>query len=337
MLIGGGELRLLFDDRWFGTSGIGRYASAIINRKPVNIEIKYLQQRWQIKNPVTPWLIGMYANKSGANLFWSPGFMPPVGCRIPFVVTIHDLIHLHYGTALHKIYYNQVIRPALQKASLILTVSDYSRTEILNWSSLPPERIKAIYLGVDNAFCAEGVVFKPCYPYILYVGNRRKYKNIERLMAAFKIAKLDTNVRLAFSGTEDEQIIKHARKLGIYNRITFLGHIPEVDLPGVYRGAVVVAYVSLYEGFGLPPLEAMACGTPVLTSNVTSIPEVVGDAALTVDPYDVEAIADGLQRLVSDTALREDLRRKGLERAKLFSWEKTARETWKVLEEAANS
>ena len=114
------------------------------------------------------------------------------------------------------------------------------------------------------------------------------------------------------------------------------GHVPDEHLPALYSGALFFVYVSLYEGFGLPPLEAMACGTPVLTSNVTSIPEVVGDAALTVDPYDVEAIADGIKRLVEDGGLRAELSRRGIARAKMFTWDKTAELTWKVLEEAAN-
>jgi glycosyltransferase involved in cell wall biosynthesis len=115
------------------------------------------------------------------------------------------------------------------------------------------------------------------------------------------------------------------------------GRVADELLPTLYSGALAFVYPSLYEGFGLPPLEAMACGTPVLTSNVTSLPEVVGDAGLLVDPYNVEAIAHGIRRLVEDSALREELKRKGLERAKQFTWERTAELTWAVLEEAMES
>jgi len=120
------------------------------------------------------------------------------------------------------------------------------------------------------------------------------------------------------------------------DRIVFVGLIDDDKLPEFYRGAVVFIFPSLYEGFGLPPLEAMACGTPVLTSNVTSLPEVVGDAALMVDPYDVDAIAEGIKRLIGDDNLRKELSQKGLARAKLFSWDRTAEVTWSVLKEAAN-
>ncbi len=119
-------------------------------------------------------------------------------------------------------------------------------------------------------------------------------------------------------------------------KVCMPGYVPDEYLPTLYSGAIALVYVSLYEGFGLPPLEAMACGTPVLTSNVTSLPEVVGDAALMVDPYDVDAIAEGIKRLIEDDNLRRELSQKGLARAKLFSWDRTAEVTWSVLKEAAN-
>ncbi|WP_238529980.1 glycosyltransferase family 4 protein [Thermus parvatiensis] len=125
------------------------------------------------------------------------------------------------------------------------------------------------------------------------------------------------------------------QELGLEKHVVFAGTIPDELLPAYYRGALALILPSLYEGFGLPALEAMACGTPVVTSSVTSLPEVVGDAAVLVDPYDVESIAWGVRRVVEDSSLRKELRRKGLKRAKQFSWDKTAELTWKVLQEAA--
>ena len=263
--------------------------------------------------------------------------MPPAKCSIPYVVTVHDLIHLHYGTLLQQFYFNQIIRRFLHNAALIFTDSEYSREEILEWSALPSERVRVIPLAVSDNFCKDGVQFNPGYPYILYVGNRKSYKNIHRLITAFSLGCKNRNIRLVFSGNENCELLTLARKVGVVDRIVFLGRIKEQDLPAVYRGAVAVAYVSLYEGFGLPPLEAMACGTPVLTSNVTSLPEVVGDAGLQVNPLNIEEIADGLRRLTEDVSLHHRFRQKGLQRACMFNWDITAKLTWMALQDASQS
>jgi len=328
-------MKLLVDERWFGNTGIGRYAFEILDRKPDGTQISHLRKNWKIKNPASPWLLGREINSRKADIFWSPGFMPPAHSKIPYAVTVHDLIHLHYGSFLQRIYYNEILLRLLRRAAVIFTDSEYSRNEILTWSRFPPELVRVIPLAASSSFCEMGDVHRPNYPYILYVGNRRVYKNIERLIKAFAIACKDTDIRLVLSGIADPNLIELARRVGLGERLVFLGAIKDDDLPSIYRGALAVAYVSLYEGFGLPPLEAMACGTPVITSNVTSIPEVVGDQGLMVDPHDVDAIADGLLRLVDDPSLRAKLRLNGLERAKQFSWEKTAELTWRVLEEAA--
>jgi glycosyltransferase involved in cell wall biosynthesis len=324
-------MNVLIDNRWFGETGIGRYAREILERKPASHRVTFLDRNWKIKNPVSPWLLGEAANNSDADLFWSPGFMPPAHCKIPFVVTIHDLIHLHYGTSLHQLYYNQILRRLLRSASTIFTVSEYSRNEILAWSGLSAQNVRAIPLAVSDDFTAQGEVFRPGYPYILYVGNRRVYKNIHRLIEAFGLGCTNRDIRLALSGFESPELLLVAKKFGVADRLVFLGRIEEAYLPAVYRGALAVAYVSLYEGFGLPPLEAMACGAPVIASNVTSIPEVVGDAAVMVDPHNVEEIACGLKCLTEDDSLRGRLIPLGLDRARKFNWESTAEITWNTL------
>ncbi|OGU15800.1 MAG: hypothetical protein A2076_14455 [Geobacteraceae bacterium GWC2_53_11] len=328
-------MKLLIDNRWFGETGIGRYAHEIIKRKPDEIEVTYLKRHWKIKNPVSPWLLAMDINSSKTDLFWSPGFMPPACGLIPYVITVHDLIHLHYGSSLHRFYYNQIIRRLLHNAASVLTVSEYSRTELLNWSGLSPEKVVVTYNAVGADFCYSGIAYRPGFPYILYVGNRRNYKNIHRLIEAFGLGCANPEVKLVLSGMEDPELLALAKRAKMDNRIVFLGKIKEEDLPAVYRGALAVAYISLYEGFGLPPLEAMACGIPVIASNVTSIPEVVGDAALLVDPLDIEEIANGLKLLTEDNELRANLRQAGLKRAQMFSWDRTADLTWKVLNEVA--
>jgi len=331
-------MKVLVDDRWFGETGIGRYAREILQRKPERHSVACLNRGWRISNPVTPWLLGAAANRGGADLFWSPGFMPPALCRIPYVVTVHDLIHLHYGSARHRFYYDQVIRRLLSGAASVLTVSEHSREEILEWSGLEADRVRAVPLAASPAFSAGTERFEPGYPYILYVGNRRVYKNLHRLIRAFAAGCRDTGIRLALSGDPDRDLLDLIGRLGLGERVVFLGRIAEEALPAVYRGALALAYVSLYEGFGLPPLEAMACGTPVLASNVTSLPEVVGDAGLLVDPLDVEEIAHGLSRLTEDGALRSELVRRGQERVRRrFNWEVCATSTWEVLRQAAQA
>lgn len=328
-------MKILVDDRWFGETGIGRYAREILQRKPECHSVACLDRDWPISNPLTPWLLGAAANRGDAELFWSPGFMPPALCRIPYVVTVHDLIHLHYGNARHRFYYHQVIRRLLSGAASVLTVSEHSRQEILEWSGLAPDRVRAVPLAVSPEFSGGTERFEPGYPYILYVGNRRVYKNLHRLIRAFAAGCRDRGIRLALSGEPGRDLLELIGELGLGERVVFLGRIAEEALPAVYRGALAVAYVSLYEGFGLPPLEAMACGTPVLASNVTSLPEVLGDAGLLVDPLEVEAMAHGLSRLIEDETLRSDLVRRGRERVRRFSWEACAASTWQVLQQAA--
>jgi glycosyltransferase involved in cell wall biosynthesis len=330
-------LNILLDNRWLGETGIGRYASEILKRKPVDVTIFNLNRDWKIKNPASPWLLASAINSSKSDLFWSPGFMPPAGGKTPYVVSVHDLMHLHYGSSLQRLYYNQIIRRLLHNAAAILTVSEYSRSELLTWTGLSPEKVVVTHNAVSTDFSSDGDQYNPGFPYVLYVGNRRVYKNVNRLIEAFGIGCKNTEIKLVLSGMEDPELFASAQKAGVADRIIFLGKIKEEELPALYRGALAVAYVSLYEGFGLPPLEAMACGTPVLTSNVTSLPEVVGDAAFIVDPFDVEAIADGLLQLTEDRELRERLIIKGLERITKFSWDISAAKTWEVLKQSVNA
>jgi glycosyltransferase involved in cell wall biosynthesis len=176
--------------------------------------------------------------------------------------------------------------------------------------------------------------------YLLYVGNLLPHKNIQRLLQAFACIAGQLPITFVIAGTKDHRyhpaLEAEVQALGLQNRVLFLDYVLTEELPCLYAGADVFVFPSLYEGFGLPPLEAMACGTPVIVSNVSSLPEVVGDAALMVDPYDVEGMTKAMHRVLSDEGLSKEMRRKGLERAKLFSWEETARSILKVLDEVHN-
>jgi glycosyltransferase involved in cell wall biosynthesis len=175
----------------------------------------------------------------------------------------------------------------------------------------------------------------PGYPYLLYVGNRKPHKNLTRLLQGFGHSGPRRDLYLVLTGMPDAALNQLITALRLQDRVVYAGHLSEPELAAYYRGAVALVCPSLYEGFGLPPLEAMACGTPVVTSNCTALPEVVEEAAVLVDPYDVEAIAWGIQRVVDDQGLRQDLAHKGLIRAQQFTWEHTAARVWQVLQEAA--
>jgi len=249
---------------------------------------------------------------------------------------IYDLIHLDIpseSSVGKKLYYGLFLKARARKAFKIITDSHHAKGRIVEWANLRPEQVVVAHCGVSERFTPEGRVFAGESPYVLYVGNQKPHKNLPRLLEAFSQLE-DRIVSLFICGkaaTETEALV---RQHGLEGRVRFLGNLSDDDLAAYYRGAVCLAFPSLYEGFGLPPLEAMACGTPVLTSNTTSLPEVVGGAALLVNPRSVEDIRQGLDRLISDPTLRADLRTRGLERAKLFSWDKATRIVQSVLDEA---
>ena len=189
--------------------------------------------------------------------------------------------------------------------------------------------------GISDNLTPTGLKYFSGYPYLLYVGNHKPHKNLPRLLQAFAEAKIDPEIRLILTGQPDANLTEIIRKNKIQERIVFCGALSETQLAEYYRGASGVLFPSLYEGFGLPVAEAMACGIPTLTSNVTSLPEVAGDAALLIDPYEVDAIAHGIEQIANDAILRQQLIRNGLERVKLFSWDKTAIAIQQILNEVS--
>ena len=323
-------MKLLVDDRWFGATGIGRYAKEILQRAPSGSVIEHLSKTWAIKNPISPLLLGLEVNRRKPDLFWSPGFMPPMNSKFPYIVTVHDLIHLRYGSRLQVIYYNKVIRPLLKNAASILTVSEFSRRDILDWTDLPSEKVISVYNGLSKGYTCEGAKFNPGYQYLLYVGNKRHHKNLERLFVAFSKAELSDDIKLVLAGDVTNELSQLADKLRISDRLVFLGFVEEENLPSIYRGAVAVMFVSLYEGFGIPLIEGMACGVPVLASNVSALPEISGGAAYLVDPHDVDEISSGIERIVSDMVLREKLINRGNIRSLEFSWDDSASKVWEI-------
>ncbi len=329
-------MKLIVDTRWIGPHGIGRFAREVISRLPGATPIPGVLP---LLHPLEPIWLSWVLVRLRPRVYFSPGFNPPLRSPVPLVFTIHDLIHLRFPeeTSAHKqAYYRLVVRPAAGRAYRVLTVSEFSKREILEWAGLPKEKVLVVGNGVGSEFSSEGKRNVSGYPYLFYVGNLKPHKNLQRLLKAFARSGLSGEVRLLCTGSPDEPSLRLIRDMGLEDCVIFKGVIPDEELPAYYRGALALVFPSLYEGFGLPALEAMACGTPVVTSGITALPEVVGDAAVVVDPYDAESIAWGIRRVVEDNALREELRRKGIERAKQFSWDRTAELTWKVLQEAGN-
>jgi len=219
----------------------------------------------------------------------------------------------------------------MHRAEKVLTVSNYSKGRLIEWSGVSEDKIVVVGNGVDTVFSPEGNLHKFDAPYILYIRNSKPHKNVATLLKAFALMS-ESDVKLVLNGNPDENARHEALRLGVLDRVIFAGRISEDKLPEYYRGAAVVTMPSLYEGFGLPALEGMASGVPVVVSNSTSLPEVVGDAGLLVDPTDPASIAHGLDRALSDTVLRRDLRRLGLERAKKFKWDDVAARINRVME-----
>jgi glycosyltransferase involved in cell wall biosynthesis len=322
---------ILYDARWIGPHGIGRFAGELAKSLPKLREFQRDRRPW---HPLDPALLGIDLWRERAKLFFSPGYNSPVGWPKPFVFTLHDLNHLRVpenSNALKRAYYQYMIKPACHRAAFVLTVSEYSRREIAAWAGVDERTVINVGNGVGKPFTADGPKHQPGYPYLLYVGSHKSHKNLPRLLRAYKVSGICDAVRLVMTGTPSRELLTTIDELRVVDNLHFVGTTNNEDLAQLYRGALGLVFPSLYEGFGLPPLEAMACGTPVLTSNVCSLPEVVGDAGILVDPLNVEEIAHGIRTVVEDTDKRMKLQQMGLLRAKKFSWNETARKTEQVL------
>lgn len=283
--------------------------------------------------------------------------------RIPFIITVHDLIRYHdlnghEGNALiHKpnlrdrLYLN-LDYSGIKKAVRVIAVSHHTKKDLVKYLNIPEEKIAVIYEGVDHN------IFKPTegrppipQPYILFVGSEHPRKNLETLLKAFALLKKQEAFRdlkllkvgKAGGGETDfrKYTLKVVHELGLESEVIFTDFVATEELPLYYSQAECFVFPSLYEGFGFPPLEAMACGCPVVVSNVTSLPEIVGDAAIQVEPLNAEALALAISSILRDAKLKCELRSKGLKRARRFSWERTAQETlnlyWEVEAELSRS
>jgi glycosyltransferase involved in cell wall biosynthesis len=275
------------------------------------------------------------------DLFHAPHYVLPPLTPCKSVVTIHDCIHLRFPQYLPNrlayVYARSSLWMATHRAARVLTVSETSKRDILRYFNVPEKKIDVIYNAIDERLgeaptAAEVDQVRERYqlndPFILYAGNIKPHKNLERLIEAFHRMRRGPleHIKLLIIGDEISKyatLRRTVHRLKLHKHVRFFGFVPDKTLASLYRLASVFVFPSLYEGFGLPPLEAMAAGTPVITSNVSSLPEVVGEAAILIDPYDLDAIADAMRRVLTDEALRLDLRTRGLARVKEFSWDRS--------------
>lgn len=281
------------------------------------------------------------------DLLHSLAFVTPLISPCPAVVTIYDLSFILFPRSFRygrRLYLALFTRLSARKARRIITISESTKRDVVRWWDVPPEKIDVVYCGVDRAFHPlpeKEVAFfrqKRGLPerFILFVGTIEPRKNVARLIEAYSLLG-DRHIKLVIGGARGwlyKEVFFRLEELGLTGDVLFPGYIPYEELPLWYNAAELFVYPSLYEGFGLPPLEAMACGTPVITSNVSSLPEVVGEAGLAVDPTDSKGLAEAIHQVLGDETLRQSMRERGLSRAGRFSWAQTARATVEVYQRA---
>lgn len=306
--------------------------------------------RYKIVRPRKIWtLIGLSLEflfkRSKPDIFFSPTHYLPIITPRHCAISVLDLSYIHFPELFKKSDLNQLAswtKYSARKASRVFTISESSKDDIIKEYGVSEDKVIVTYPGVREASSIKRQALsmdeiKKKYgikkDYILFVGTLQPRKNIARLIEAF--SKIKKDIELIIVGKKGwlyEEILNAPKKFGIQDKVRFLDSVTDEELPSFYKNAVCFALPSLYEGFGLPVLEAMRYGCPVITSNISSLPEAGGDAALYVNPQSVNDIKNNLESIVSDKELRERLIEKGYEQVKKFSWEKTAKETLRVLE-----
>ncbi|MSQ26795.1 MAG: glycosyltransferase family 1 protein, partial [Dehalococcoidia bacterium] len=288
------------------------------------------------------------ARRMKADVLHIPYFGPPRTCHVPTAVTVHDVIQLVVprlsGGTLTR-WYNRLAAAGVRRAQAVIADSEHTKSDVVSRLGVPETRVSRVYLGVELRFSATPdpeadrrvrARYGLDARFLLYMGGLDWRKNVSTLLLSYARAGINYPLAIAGeprSGNTDAfpDLRSEVRRLGIEDRVRFLGWVADEDQPTLYRAAHLFVFPSRYEGFGLTPLEAMACGAPVLCSNTTSLPEVVGDGALTFGPDDENELTRLLRAVVDDPALLNQLRRRGIEQARRFSWAKTAAETAAIL------
>jgi glycosyltransferase involved in cell wall biosynthesis len=329
-------------------SGVQRYVSELCVRLGEKLQrIAPTHPLQGIKGHI--WEQCLLPCKIRSRLLWSPANTGPVFYENQ-VVTVHDLAaldHPEWFAPKFSAWYRCMVPRLVKRARQVIAVSDFTKQRLVESTRINPEKIHVIPNGVDERFCPStpaevGALLKrlniPSSRYVLSIGTLEPRKNLRGQLEAWSrcVGEIPADTWLVVAGRLGKRhVFEEVNLDGIPDRVHFTGFVPDVDLPTLYGGALALLYPSVYEGFGLPALEAMASGTTPIVSNSTALPELVSDAALTVDPRDNESIAAALALIVTNSQMRDDLRERAIRRAQTFNWEKTAAMTWDVLSEAS--
>ena len=284
-----------------------------------------------------------------ADILFSPGFVCPLIKAVKYITVIHDMTffsHPQVHTFFKKLYFPFMIKRSVKRSEKIIAISYNTKKEIIKYIKIPPEKIVVTHLSAnkfsksnikdEKKFLSEKYNIKS--EYLLFVGMIEPRKNLDLIIEAFKKFS-DKTIKLVIVGKKGWMVDDLFEKIKLKNldeQIIFTGFVPDNELEIFYKTAKVFLYPSLYEGFGIPVLEAMTTGCPVITSNISSLPEVAGDAAILIDPENSEELSDAVNKLINDVKIREELVKKGFENTKKFSWKKTAKQTLLVFEEVGN-
>ena len=288
--------------------------------------------------------------REGVDLLHAMAFVAPLTLPCPAVVTVYDLSFLRFPQSarpLNRLYLSLFTRWSVQKARRVIAISESTRQDVIELLGKPPEEVEVVYCGVDERFCPQDAAAVEAFRhekglperFILFLGTLEPRKNIISLLKAYaRLAASGGSIpALVIAGAKGwfyREIFAAVEKLDLEERVIFAGYVPEKEKMLWYSAAEVFVYPSLFEGFGLPPLEAMACGTPVIVSDTSSLPEVVGDAGLQVPSTDVEALAEAMATILHSSAVRAEWQKRGLDRAASFSWRESARQTLGVYDRA---
>jgi glycosyltransferase involved in cell wall biosynthesis len=351
---------------------LSQLATILDNNPNYNFEVfthdKSIEKFWKRSISIVSGIDPSLKRYSSRRFFWHMNILPIIlkmrgfdllyspcheGIFIPSVkqiITIHDLLPVKYPEIYPKIkYYFKYMLPILIRASsAIITISEATKNDIISYYKVDHKPIYVIPHGINrNIFSPVDIPLidnvKHKYNinnYILFVSETRPYKNLYKLVQAYSNLNIP-DIDLVIVGNifkyGKDELLGLIKTLEIEERVRFLGYVPDNDLPSLYSGARMLVFPSLVEGFGAPPLEAMSCGCPVIASNASSVPEVCGNAALYIDPYNIDDISDRIKLLISNDPLRQELIQKGIARSQLFSWEKTVSDILQVIEKVALS
>lgn len=332
------------------TTGVQRYTSEILRSFSTHgAEVVNISPRYRLAGISGHlWEQLVLPSELKGRLLWSPSNTGPIMVenQVVSVMDCSPLDHPEWSSKKFSSWYQFLLPRLMQRVRKIITISEFSKSRILNFCPAIESKVEVTPLGVDNRFTPSdkhsindvlASLQIPSKQYILALGSLEPRKNLKTLLLAWEILapKLPNEVWLILAGAKGKEIVFGDHPIeNLPPRVFLTGHVPDELLPSLYSGAIASVYLSLYEGFGLPPLESMACGTPVVASNAGAIPEVVGDASLLIDPLDVEGVCHQISSLVLDQELRRRLSIKGILQAQSFTWARTAQLTYDILQKA---